>query len=89
MHHAILYIFLPSSHHYDYPGYQRFFSRAEGIFGVAEGRRIFGRRPKPETALEKSLAPRVNYYMKLPNFTSPVFGVGEHNTKIVAFFFLT
>ena len=41
-----------------YPGYQRVFSRAAGIFGV-------GRRPKPraakkpETALEKSLAPRV------------------------------
>ena len=46
-----------------YAGYQRFFSRAAGIFGV-------GRRPthlrvtiktwqKPETALEKSLAPRV------------------------------
>ena len=25
--------------------------------------------------------------MKLPNFTSPLYGVGEHNTKIVAFFF--
>ena len=37
-----------------YPGYQRFFSRAAGIFGV-------GRRPKPRaaTALEKSLAPRL------------------------------
>ena len=33
-----------------YPEYQSFFSRAAGIFGV-------GRRP--ETALEKSLAPRV------------------------------
>ena len=40
--HAILYISLPSLHHYD---------------------------------------------MKLPNFTSPLYGVGEHNTKIVAFFF--
>ena len=52
--------------HLIYPGYQRFFSRAAGIFGV-------GRRPKPraarvtiktwqkpETALEKSLAPRVH-----------------------------
>ena len=27
------------------------------------------------------------YDMKLPNFTSPLYGVGEHNTKIVAFFF--
>jgi len=26
--------------------------------------------------------------MKLPNFTSPLYGVGEQNTKIVAFFFL-
>ena len=26
------------------------------------------------------------YDMKLPNFTSPLYGVGEHNTKIVAFF---
>ena len=59
----------------NYPGYQRFFSRAAGIFGVlAEGRHIFDRRPKPraakpghytetwqkpETAIEKSLAPRV------------------------------
>ena len=39
---AILYIYLPSLHHYD---------------------------------------------MKLPNFTSPLYGVGQHNTKIVAFFF--
>ena len=35
-----------------YPGYQRFFSRTVGIFGV-------GRSQKPESALEKSLAPRV------------------------------
>ena len=42
VHHAFLYISLPSLHHYD---------------------------------------------MKLPNFTSPLYGVGEHNTKIVAFFF--
>ena len=27
--------------------------------------------------------------MKLPNFTSPLYGVGEHNTTIVAFFFKT
>ena len=40
--HAILYISLPSLHHYD---------------------------------------------MKLPNFTSPPYGVGEHNTKIVPFIF--
>ena len=49
-----------------YPGYQRFFSRAAGIFGF--GRRAdtssavgrsHERRQKPETALEKSLAPRV------------------------------
>ena len=47
-----------------YPGYQRFFSRAAGIFGV-------GRRPKlraakkPETALEKSLAPMVWLYRSI------------------------
>ena len=35
-----------------YPGYQRLFSRAVGIF-------VVGLRPKPRTALEKSLAPRV------------------------------
>ena len=35
-----------------YPGYQKFFSRAAGIFGV-------GRRPTRLRALEKSLAPRV------------------------------
>ena len=29
----------------NYPGHQRFFSRAAGIFGVAEGRHSFGRRP--------------------------------------------
>ena len=40
--HAILYISLPSLHHYD---------------------------------------------MKLPNFTRPLYGVGEHNTKIIAFIF--
>ena len=28
-----------------------------------------------------------HYGMKLPNFTSPLYRVGEHNTKIVAFFF--
>ena len=52
-----------------YPGYQRFFSRAAGIFGV-------GRRPKPrgakltiktwqkpETALGKSLAPGVQLFL--------------------------
>ena len=42
MHHAILYISLPSLHRYD---------------------------------------------MKLPNVTSPLYEVGERNTKIVAFFF--
>ena len=40
--HAILYISLPSLHHYD---------------------------------------------VKLTNFTSPLYGVGEHNTKIVPFIF--
>ena len=28
-----------------------------------------------------------HYDMKLPNSTSPLYGIGEHNTKIVAFFF--
>ena len=28
-----------------------------------------------------------HYVMKLPNFTSLLYGVGEHNTKIVTFFF--
>ena len=28
-----------------------------------------------------------HYDMKLPNFMSPLYGVGEHNTQIVAFFF--
>ena len=28
-------------------------------------------------------------HWKLPNFTSPLYGVGEHNTKVVAFLFLT
>ena len=28
-----------------------------------------------------------NYDMKFPCFTSPLYVVGEHNTKIVAFFF--
>ena len=40
-----------------YPGYQRFFSRVQREFSVsAEGR---SHEQKPETALEKSLAPRV------------------------------
>ena len=30
-----------------------------------------------------------HYDMKLPNFTSPLYGVGERNTKIVVSFFLT
>ena len=42
VHHAILYLSLPSLHHYD---------------------------------------------MKLPNFTSPIYGVGEHNTKVIPFIF--
>ena len=53
-----------------YPGYQRFFSRAVGIFGV--GRRPTHLRPKtwqkPETALEKSLASRVRAGQLLVNF---------------------
>ena len=61
-----------------YPGYQRFFSRAAGIFGV-------GRRPKPEaarvtiktwqkpeTALEKSLAPRVQKCESVPRLLSMI-----------------
>ena len=28
-----------------------------------------------------------HYDIKPPNFTSPFYGVGEQNTKIVAFFF--
>ena len=44
VHHAILYISLPSLHHYD---------------------------------------------MKLPTLKSPLYGVGEHSTKTVAFFFIT
>ena len=45
----------------DYPGYQRFFSRAAGIFGVGRSheRVTIKTRQKPETALEKSLASRV------------------------------
>ena len=27
-----------------------------------------------------------HYDMKLPNFSSPLYGVGEHKTKMVAFF---
>ena len=54
-----------------YPGYQRFFSRAVGIFGVGRRPKPRAAKPrgaarvtiktweKPETALEKSLAPRV------------------------------
>ena len=29
-----------------------------------------------------------HYNIKLPNFTNPLYGVGKHNTKIVAFLFL-
>ena len=42
----------------DYPGYQRFFSRAAGIFGVGEAGH-YKDLTEPETAREKSLAPRV------------------------------
>ena len=39
---------------------------------LAEGRHIFGRRPKPRTALEKSLAPRATgsgpVYLFMHNF---------------------
>ena len=37
--------------------------------------------------LYSSLPSLHHYDTKLPNFTSPLYGVGEHNTKIVAFFF--
>ena len=37
--------------------------------------------------LYNSLPSLLYYEMKLPNFTSPLYGVGVHNTKIVAFFF--
>ena len=44
-----------------YPGYQRLFSRSAGIFGVFGRRRVTKKTwQKPETALEKSLSPRVN-----------------------------
>ena len=43
-----------------YPEYQRFFSRRREFSLLAEGRHIKTRQ-KPETALEKSLAPRVMY----------------------------
>ena len=40
----------------------RGFSRVQREFSVlAEGRHILGRRPKLETALEKSLVPRVGF----------------------------
>ena len=61
-----------------YRGYQRFFSRAAGIFGVGRrpthlSRRCVGLRvtiqtwQKPETALEKSVAPRVFLFGRRPN----------------------
>ena len=50
-----------------YPGYQRFLSRAAGIFGVG-GRHIFGHRPKPR---EKPLAPGLLWHGALL-FTVPV-----------------
>ena len=49
----------------EYPGYQRFFSRAAGIFGVGRSHERRSARvtimtwQKPETALEKSLTPMV------------------------------
>ena len=43
-----------------YPGYQRFFSRAAGIFGV-------GRRPKPPEKLEKAF--RAGHYKDLTETT--------------------
>ena len=59
-------------------GYQGFFPRAAGIFGVGRrpthlGRRCVGLRvtiqtwQKPVTALEKSLAPRVFLFGRRPN----------------------
>ena len=70
---------------------------------LAEGRHVFGRRPgqKPETALEKSLEPRVvrdaflyiswpslHYYdVKLPNVTFYV--ERELKTTVFVFFFLS
>jgi len=37
--------------------------------------------------LNISLPSLHHYDMKLPNFSSPLYGVGEHNTKIVSFIF--
>ena len=55
-----------------YLGYQRFSSRAAGIFGVG-GRHIFGHRPKPRAAnpREKPLAPGLLWHGTLL-FTVPV-----------------
>ena len=38
-----------------YPVYQRFFSRTGEFSVLAEGRHIFGRRPKPRTGHHKDL----------------------------------
>ena len=41
---------------------------------------------RAQAILYISLQSLHHYDMKLPNFTSPLYGVGEHNTKIVKFF---
>ena len=42
----------------------------------------------PAHAISYISLPSLHHYdMKFPNFTSPLCVVGEHNTKIVAFFF--
>ena len=37
--------------------------------------------------LYNSLPSLHDYNVKIPNFTCPLYGVGEHNTKIFFFFF--
>ena len=44
---------------------------------------------KPTTTGDGKENGKKYYDMKLPNFTNPLYGVGEQNTKIVAFFFKT
>ena len=53
-----------------YPGYQRFFSRAVEIFGVGFARVTIKTWQKPETALEKSVAPRVAWVPRLTESTT-------------------
>ena len=68
-------------------------SQQQGVFATAtaNSKKAIGLdwQKKTITLFCTFLSPPLLHYcdMKLPNFMRPLYGVGEHNTKIFSFFF--